>query len=571
MVWSRMVTPLIPLIVSCSSPPSEPQKTLTIAALNDFHGALYEFQTKTPNETAGGLPWVSGLLQEWRATTTPLFLLDGGDLFQGSWPVNASKGAAAIEAFNLLGVDASAVGNHEFDYGGSDTGHALRQALMNGGVQAEWAWLSANIIHTEDKMPWAPEGFSGTTVLEKNGVRIGVIGLSTTDTPETTLKKNVADLTFLDVVPTVAKEAAMLRAQNVDLIAVVGHLSGACPKGTAPQQKCTPDGEVGRLLTELPIGTIDVLVTGHSHKQMAFKHGETIVLQSGSKGRWIGRVDLTVHNKEIQWDRTKIWRPIAVTHPPSVPGCNGERFDHAPHTIGEWTVTPDSEAVALIERWEQKTGNLCSPAGCTSTALPRNRNGGSQLGSVVADAMRHAYPNADLALTNAGGLRADVPKGPLNMGHIQSVMPFDNRIVLVSIQGEKLQQLLEIGTSGAHGPLQVSGGTLVMTHQDGIPRDLDQNGAQETWERNRLCAARIDGQPIAPSKQYTIATTDFLLGGGDHLELAFKGSKLLETGPLLRDHLVEWFSAQKPCVSPPKDGLERLQEQDCTPPEHPLK
>ena len=566
-----MVRCLIPLFLGCSSPSSTPPKTLTIAALNDFHGALYEFKTKNPNEVAGGLPWVSGLLQEWRATSTPLFVLDGGDLFQGSWPVNASKGAAAIEAFNLLGVDASAVGNHEFDYGGDPTGHPLRQALLAGGAKAEWHWLSANIVDTADHQPWTPPGFSATAILDKGGVRIGVIGLSTTDTPETTLKKNVADLLFTDVVPTVAKEAATLRTQNVDLIAVVGHLSGACPKGTNPLELCAPSGEVGRLLTELPKGTIDILVTGHSHKQMAFKHDETIVLQSGSKGQWVGRVDLAVENKEIRWDMTKIWSPVPVIHPPSEPDCAGGVFNPAPHLVGQWTVTPDPEAVALIQRWEKKTGNLCTAAGCTSAPLFRNRNGGSHLGSIVADAMHRAFPSADLALTNAGGLRANLPEGPLTMGHIQAVMPFDNRIVLVSIQGNKLQQLLEIGTSGAHGPLQLSGGTLVVTPNEGISRDLDQNGVSESWERNRLCSAHIGGQDIVPSKQYTIATTDFLLGGGDHLELAFDESTLLETGPLLRDYLVQWFSNQTPCVSPPKDGLKRLQEHDCTPAERPLK
>ena len=200
---------------------------MTIAALNDFHGALYESKTKVPNEVAGGLPWVSGLLTAWRSETTPVFVLDGGDLFQGSWPVNASKGAAAIDAFNLLGIDASAVGNHEFDYGGDDAGHPLREALLNGGKNAQWHWLSANIVRTADNTPWAPQGFEGTAIIEKENIKLGVIGLSTTDTPETTLKKNVADLAFLDVVPTVSRYAASLRERNVDLIAVVGHLSGA--------------------------------------------------------------------------------------------------------------------------------------------------------------------------------------------------------------------------------------------------------------------------------------------------------------------------------------------------------
>jgi 5'-nucleotidase len=540
-------------------------KTLTLATLNDFHGALYESPTRKAGQVSGGLPWLAAVLQDWRAEDPPLLLLDGGDIFQGSWPVNASQGMAAVDAYNLLGVDAAAVGNHEFDYGGLEEGHVLRGALERAGAMAQWRWLSANIVEKGTGLPWAPPGFAATAILKKGRIRIGVIGLSTTDTPATTLKKNVVDLDFLDVVPVVRDQAAVLRKQGVDLVAVVGHLSGACPNGTRPTDVCSPDGEVGRLLTELPEGTIDLLVTGHSHKRMAFRFGQTLVMQSGSKGRWLGRADLTVAENGIDWSASKVWEPVYLSHAPSAPGCGGGEFDRRVQSVAGVSVAPNEEALALIDRWEIKTGSLCSPAGCTTTTLRRDRHGPSVLGSVVADAMRSAFPEADLAITNAGGLRDDLPSGPLTREHIQAVMPFDNRIVLVEISGKKLNQLFQIGTSGGHGPIQISGAQLTLSEAPPIATDVNGDGLQEAWEFNRFCSATVGGEAVDPDRTYTLATTDFLIGGGDHLGPAFATAKHMKDGPLLRDHLVSWFVQHEPCVAPPADSLNRLRTATCAP------
>jgi 5'-nucleotidase len=552
------------LLLVLSACGKRPPASLTIATINDFHGSLYEQSTRQQGQVAGGLPWLAGTLDAWRAEGTPLILLDGGDVFQGTWPVNATRGMGAVEAFNLLGVDAGAVGNHEFDYGGGEPGeHPLRGALENAGLQARWAWLSANIVDSSTGQPWGPEGFQATTIIERGGLRIGVIGLTTTDTPETTLLKNVADLRFTDPVVAVKHHAERLRAERADLIAVVGHLSGSCPKRGKATDPCVPDGEIGRLLTELPPGTMDLLVTGHAHTTMAFRHDDTLVLQSGSKGRSIGRVDLVFDNGNILWENTRVRAPVYLVHSPTEPGCAGGTFDTTPLRIDEWTVTPNQEALALIERLEAKTGSLCTPAGCTAVAMPRNRNGGSVLGSTVADAMRAAFPDADLAVTNAGGLRADLPKGQVLREHLHGVMPFDNRLVLVEMTGAKLSRLLEIGTSGAHGPLQLSGGSVSIHTEEVLARDLNGDGAQDEWETNRVCGAVVDGKPIEAESKYTVITTDFLLGGGDHLTPAFEGARKLADGPLLRDHLIQWFTHQDSCVDAAPDAMRRLITNEC--------
>ncbi|MEL6345152.1 MAG: bifunctional UDP-sugar hydrolase/5'-nucleotidase [Myxococcota bacterium] len=539
-------------LLSCgpkTTPTPTPQGpvTLQIAAINDWHGALYEQPVGQDEDTRwGGLPWLVGTMTALRAAHPDLIVLDGGDVFQGTWPVNASNGAGAVSAFNLLGVDAAAVGNHEFDYGGNET-HPLRGHLMDGGRNAEFAWLAANI--EDGGETWQPDGFAPTAMIQRSGVQIGVIGLSTMETPQTTLTKNVADLSFSDPVAAVAREAPRLRAQGADVIAVVGHLTGACrpPNYTTPPpgDRCMPDGEIGRLLTELPPGTIDVMVVGHAHTLLAQRIDDTFVLESRDKGKMIGRLALVVTEAGVDADASQILPHVLITHPPTEPGCDGGTFDATPQEIGGMTVTPSEPALSLIAQLEQEAGSLCDEIGCAAEVMTRSYDVENPVGNFVADAMLGAFPEADLAIQNPGGLRANLPSGTLRRENIQQLMPFNNTLYLVEMTGAQVERLFEIGTSGAHGLLQVSAGTSYryFPYEKDVV-DTNGDGEAEEWEKDRLCSVDIDGGPLSPDDTYRVVTTDFLYGGGDHLGPAFEGATLVERGPLLRDVLIEAVEAR---------------------------
>jgi 5'-nucleotidase len=534
--------------------------TLSIAALNDFHGALYEKPSRDdPTRALGGLPWLAGALDVWRAEDPDLIVLDGGDVFQGSWAVNKTHGAAAVEAFELMGVDAAAVGNHEFDYGpGAADTHPLRGALMDAAASADFHWLTANVYEGEAR--WAPEGIAPWAVIERKGVKLGVIGLTTTDTPQVTKRSNVVDLEFRDVVASV--KAAMSELPDVDAIAVVGHLTGSCqPEGYfEPASACVADGEVGALLTGVP--EIDVLVTGHMHTLMAARVGDTFVLQNRSKGAVLGRVDLVIGPDGVDADASKLHAPWPIEHTAVDPGCGDGVYDSAPQKLGEIEVTPSAAALELIERVEGEAGNLCTEIGCVASPIAHSRGSESQLGDLVTDALLTAFDDVDVALTNSGGLRSDVAEGPLRLEHVQAVMPFDNRLMLIELSGEKLLQTLTIGSSGAHGILQLAGATYAFDPERTDGTDADGDGAV-TWETERLCAAEVAGQPIDPQATYRVVTTDFLIGGGDHLGPALQDAKILEEGPLMRDHLFEWFEAYEGCVGDASWLAERIDTRSC--------
>lgn len=556
---SRVVLPVLLALAGCTKktdvpatpPVAQGPRTVHLAALNDWHGSLYEgLAYKNPELAYGGLPWLKAAVDQLRTEHPDLLLVDGGDIFQGAWPVNATKGRGAVDAYNLLGVDAAAVGNHEFDYGGVPGGHPLRGALEAGGKRAEYAWLAANI--RDEVGPWAPEGFAPWTVVEKNGVRVGIVGLSTQDTPQTTLLKHVADLRFEDVVATVERTVPEMRAAGAEVIVAIGHLSGSCETDsyTAITAPCTPDGEVGRLLSELPLGTLDVIVTGHAHTLLHHRIGDTFVLEQRAKGHAIGRVDLVVGSDGVDADASTLHDPWFLAHAPVDPGCEDRPFPLDPIDVGGRMLTPDAGALALIESLEAEAGSLCDEVGCTTVALGRSRQGQSEVGDLVADTMHAAMPDVDLAITNSGGLRANLPEGQITREDLQAVMPFDNRLVRLALTGAQLRDVLRIGSSGGHGVLQVAGGSYHFDPARTGGSDLDGDGETAEWETDRLCEVTIGGAPLDPDRTYTIVTTDFLHGGGDHLGPVLSALPVLEEGPLLRDAMNTWFEARDTCYSP---------------------
>ncbi len=550
---------VFPLLVGCKktvpAPAAPPTRVLHIAAMNDFHGALYEKPKRgEPSRALGGLPWLASAVNTLREEHPDLLLLDAGDVFQGAWPVNATEGRGAVEAFNLLGVDAAAVGNHEFDYGGIEGEHPLRGALERGGRLAQYDWLTANIHEGEER--WSPEGFAPWTLIERSGVKVGVIGLTTQETPQTTLYANVADLTFLDVVETVRREVPKMREAGAEVIIAVGHLTGSC-NPTAyddPGEPCTPGGEVGRLLTELEPGTLDVLIAGHAHTLLHHRVGDTFVLEQRAHGHAIGRLDLVVGPDGVDPDASTIHPAWFLEHDAVDPGCTDTPFPTAPIDVGGRTLTPDAGALALIEKLEREAGSLCDQVGCTTTSFGRDRQAQSPTGDLVTDIML-ATMGADVAVTNSGGLRADLPAGTIRREHLQAVMPFDNRLVVVEMTGKRLERLLRIGSSGAHGILQVSNLSYAFDPSIDTPTDLNGDGQAETWETKRLCdgSIRVKGEPLDPNATYKVVTVDFLYDGGDHLGYAFEGLDVLEEGPLLREAMNRWFESRDSCVEPSQE------------------
>ncbi|MCB9699379.1 MAG: bifunctional metallophosphatase/5'-nucleotidase [Alphaproteobacteria bacterium] len=535
--------------------------TLHLAAINDFHGGLYEMPVKNHDGVVfGGLPWLVAAVDALRAEHPDLVVLDGGDEFQGSWPVNATHGKGSIEALRLVRVDAAAVGNHEFDYGGLEGGHPLRGAIEAGVRDANW-FVAAN-IENEDGTPWLPPGLARFKVVERQGVRIGVIGLSTTDTPTTTNPTNVADLRFVDVVEAVNEVLPEVKAADVDVTVLVGHLTGSCKPGayeTDGDDDCVPDGEIGRLLTELPEGTFDVMVLGHAHTVLHHRVGRTFLLEDRWAGHLIGRLDLVVGEGGVDVEQSVLHEPWALSHAPVDPGCEDRPFPTDPLEVGGRMLTPDPLAITLIDSLEAQAGSLCDELGCAARTLHRSD---AELGQWMADATLAAFPEADLAIQNAGGVRADLPEGTVRRESLQRVMPFDNRALLVQMTGAQVREMFRIGVSGAHGALLPAGAEVRYDPSKEGGTDRDGDGQVAEWERDRLCEVTVKGAPLDDAATYQVAVSDFLYKGGDHLGPAFEGAPVVETGELLRDLMYVSAQQTEGCIAA-APVAPRVQEAAC--------
>ena len=278
---------------------------LTIVGTNDWHGWMMAHEHRSPEGTVveeGGIALYAGALSVVRAEAEgPLLLLDAGDIFQGTLASDMGEGAAMVDAFNALEMTAVAVGNHEFDYGpvgpaviptapGDDPLGALKARV----AQARFPFLAANVVDaTTGRVPdWLG---SGTTLREVGGVRVGLIGLTTLDSPRTN-PVNVAGLRFLPLAPTARAAAERLRTEGADVIVMVAHAGGRCEEAKDPNDlsRCNRSGEVFEMLEALPPGTVDAVVAGHTHSTMGHFVHTTPVIETSAFGRSFGLITLAL-------------------------------------------------------------------------------------------------------------------------------------------------------------------------------------------------------------------------------------------------------------------------------------
>jgi len=506
--------------------------TITVVGTNDVHGQL------------GRLPLLGGyvdILRELRAADGGgVVLVDGGDMFQGTIESNLNEGAAMVEAYAALGYAAAAIGNHEFDFGpvgeaatpqrADDDPRGALRARAAQAVTAGFALLAANLIdeRTGKRVEWP--GASATKLHEVAGVWVGIIGVTTTETPYTTIATNFEGLSVAPLAPTIVSEAAALRERGADVVIVVAHAGGKCREFSDPDDlsSCAGDTEIFEVARALPAGAVDVIVAGHSHAGVAHRVNGIPIIESFSKARAFGRVDLAVDRRAGRVVSSEIFSPQSL--------C-GDASRGAVCAPGEYeghTVVEDARVAQLIAvpveaaRSARERGVGVTVEVAVKAAYGRE----SALGNLFADMMRVARPDADVALTNGGGLRADLPVGPLTYGELYEAMPFDNRFALVQMRGADLRRIVASNLRGSHGIFSLSGVRVVATCR----------GSSLAVE-----LAREDGTRITDEEALVIATSDFLAAGGDgvfgRLKLP-KGAIRLDDGPPIRDAIAAALPAR---------------------------
>lgn len=456
-----------------------PRKRLRVLATNDFHGRLEpEHPSWADRAPLGGAAILASYFaHEREGFRGPVILLDGGDVMQGTPISNLTEGRSTVDYFNTVRYGGAALGNHEFDW----TVDVLKERIE----QADFPWLSANLFvaGTDTAPSWARP----TAMVDVDGMSVGLIGLSTEETPDATRASNVAGLEFRDGAAAMNREVPRLRAQGADFVIVVAHAGAVCETDTSG---CSDEIiDWARRTTAKP----DLIVAGHTHRVVRTVENGIPIIETGSYSTRYGVVDL----ERVTADSADVW------------------IRGTPATW-HWRVEPDSTVAALVADYAEEIRPLVERPIATMAEELERRPPEYALGRLIADAQR-AAGNAQLALMNNGGIRAAIDAGPMTWGEAYNTHPFGNEVYVIRITGAQVRAALEHALASGEPRVHVSGMTV--------------HYSSDAADGQRVRRVTLDdGSPLRDDDIYTMAVNDFLAEGGDGYAMFAEALEQSRTG-----------------------------------------
>ena len=496
-------------------PATPAEGCVLIAATNDVHGALAPYTVASSDGrgavSSGGALAFSAYADRLREIAQGrLLLLDAGDIFQGTMASNLSFGAAMIDAYNAIGYDAAAIGNHEFDYGAGDDPNAVPTAVLQARIgDARFAFLASNIDDAATATPLAWRNVHPTLLKDVGGVTVGLVGATTPTTKQATKPHYVAALDFADPAPRIAQRAAELRAAGAQLVVLLAHMGGRCDSPDDPNAiaSCVQpgiDGELLRTLEAMPPGTVDVAIGGHTHQRIAHWWHNTAVLESGAQGRAFGLLQACPQRNVTRQQHTGLDRERSRLYPTQSlclttwadgtcgPRAKATAIRPARFAGGELRVN-DAAARAARPHLERVDARERASIGAllpTSISAPR-------ITELIAEAMRRVT-GADFGMQNRGGVRTAMAAGATTYRQVFEAVPFDNYAAVLTLTGREINALAQALVGNRPRELWPAFSGLRVVGQGASLRLVGKNNA-----------------PLQDDVRYTLCTTDFILGGGD--------------------------------------------------------
>jgi 5'-nucleotidase len=468
------------LLLLASSP-----RCVEVTALSDLHGR------------ADALPEVGARVAAMRQRG-PTVVLDAGDSMQGTIEASLSRGEVVVAGYGALGLDATAVGNHDFDYG--------PEVLRQRAAVAPYPFLAANVrVRATGVRPKWRNVYPRRLLRPPGGPVVGVFGLASLDTPVTTMPRNVAGLRFVSAEREAEEQAAALRAEGAEIVVGIAHIGGRCGDLGSPDDlsSCDTESELFKLVRRLPPGAVDAMVGGHTHAFVNHRVNGVAVVQAGARA------------EALAWVTVCAGAP-AQFHPFFRVGSGSPR------------PPPDARVAAAVEPYlTAARAERERPIGVRLAApLTRSRTALSPFGAATAASLRDAL-HADFALMNAGGLRVDLPAGEITYGQLFEALPFEDHLVVITLKGSEAEALVGALGGKNKGFPQLAG--------------LVFDGAAV-----RTCA----GERLVPDRTYTLATNEFLASGGDGLRAVVakipRERLKVHQELLLRDVFARWLEKTPP-------------------------
>jgi 5'-nucleotidase len=506
---------------------------LNILHINDFHSrieainksdATCSAEEETKKACFGGAARLLTAINTTRGALDTAgkntLLLNAGDNFQGSLFYTTYKGATEAEVLNAMKFDAMTVGNHEFD----DSDDVLATFLD----KIQFPVVTANVVPAAAAK--IGDRIKPSIVIDKGGQKIGIVGAVTNDTPE--IANPGPNITIADDVAKITEAVAALKAQGVDKIIALTHVG--YPRDLSAIAKI-PD--------------VDVVVGGHSHTLLS----NTVEGAEGPYPTWVdnpGGYKVPVV-QAFQYSRYLGDLKVVFDDAGVVKEASGEPI------LIDSAFQPDpamtariNELKAPIETLKEKVvGETAAPIeGDRKVCRARE----CSMGNLLADAQldRVKDQGITISLQNGGGLRAPIDAGPVTMGEVLTVLPFQNTIATFQLTGADLLTALENAVS------QVD---------DGGGRFLQVAGMTYSFDRSKPVGSRVsavtvtvkEGEafvPIDPAKTYGVVTNNYVRGGGDGFKIfATNGKNAYDFGPNLEEAVAAYLGAHNP-YTPYTDG-----------------
>ncbi|KAB2543285.1 5'-nucleotidase [Salipiger aestuarii] len=496
--------------------------SLTILHTNDFHSRFepiskYDSSCGEEDNAAGdcfgGSARLITALNDAKARLDNYILVDGGDQFQGTLFYTYYKGKLAAEMMNKMGYDAMTVGNHEFDDG---------PEVLRGFVDSvDFPVLMSNADISGE--PLLTDKIAKSTVIEKNGEKIGLIGLTPQDTDE--LASPGKNIVFTDPADAVQGEVDKLTEDGVNKIVVLSH-SGY-----------KVDIDVANTTTG-----VDVIVGGHTNTLLGEMDGaegpyptmvnDTAIVSAYAYGKFLGELNVTFDDDGVITQASGA--PLVMDGSVAEDTPTKERIKEAAAPLEEIRNKVVAETSAEI------TGSrdMCRAVECP-------------MGNLVADAMldRVKDQGIEIAIANGGGLRASIDAGEVTMGEVLTVLPFQNTLSTFQVSGATVVAALENGVS------QIEDGGGRFPQVAGISFAVDPSAEPGS----RVSDVMVAGTAIDPDKTYGLVSNNYVRNGGDGYKMFMDAQNAYDFGPDLADVTAEFLAANAP-YAPYTDGRITIKE-----------
>ncbi|MBD8078813.1 ExeM/NucH family extracellular endonuclease [Cellulosimicrobium arenosum] len=547
--------------------------TIDLLGINDFHGRIEPYVTNrdTGVVTNNTLSF-AGTIEELRAENPDgtVFLSSGDNIGASLFASSSQDDQPTIDVLNALELASSAVGNHEFDKGFDDLAGRVTD-------EADWSYLGANVYAKGTQDPALPE----YDVLDVDGVRVGVIGAVTVETPTLVTPAGIADLDFGDPVEAVNRVAAQLQDGDESngeadvLVAMYHEGAGAgTPDGATLEDELAAGGAFASIVEDTD-ASVDAILNGHTHKQYAWEApvpgDETRtrpVIQTGSYGENIGHITLeidTATDDVVSYDVVNVprtstpWEELAQTYPrvQAVKDVLDPALAEA-EVIGSQPVGEVTQDITTAFTGGSYVDGVyvAPPVTVPPTGGRDDRASESALGNLVANSLRDTLADpdrggADLGVVNPGGLRNELyygDDGVITYAEANAVLPFVNNLWTVTLTGEQVVEMLEEQWQTDANGNRPSRPYLALGLSDNVSwtaSSADPNAAPG----DNVLSVTIDGEPVDPAGEYRVATFSFLATGGDNFRVFTQGTDASDSGLIDRDAWIAYLQDNSP-VSP---------------------